>query len=461
MKKYKEYMDNVRASDTLHQRLVELDASGKRPIPWKRYGTMAAALALVVGLGGFAAWAAHINSWADPIPRYLPGVQDTQPEIADEPVPDIALVEPGDVTEPGEKTLGGYDVTVGSGPAAMVTHYVLPYIEYGDTSGQATAADWDIPPGATRRDLTGDEIVRLMGGEDVISDHLDWDEYDLTGWAAWYEDGSFWGAYIDGLLGYYGGPANQFQFAVTAGQLPPTCFGYPDSVTQEIRGLTVTADKADREEHIFKWPTYVHERRVSFMKGEYGYRFEMSCGGSGETAEELASRLVRQIAARGLELSAIEGTIPEFVPDYDPTYEDGMPDHYSDCPYCADGTAHTHPYDPNGAADPYYNVLSTYVCDICGQSLPAGMEHSHAPGTYYTCPDCGVTVLDGTAHHHENDSDICSGYPTPDPAGSGDICGLPLAPGTHICEVCGQSLTEGVEHSHNEEHHSSHHGNHH
>ncbi|MDE6281785.1 MAG: hypothetical protein K2M15_08390, partial [Oscillospiraceae bacterium] len=290
MKKYREYMDGVRVSDTLHQRLVGLEASGKRTIPWKRYGSMAAALALVVGLGRW--WMSREEVY-DPLVAYDP----VAPEIADEPVPDIALVEPGDVTEPGEKTIGGYEVISGSGENAIAAYYVLPYIEYGEADGIALA-DWDVPYGSTKRSLTQDEIIALMGGEDAVNTHLDWGGYELTGWAAWYEDGSFWGAYIFGSAG----PLNRFEFAVTAGQLPPTCFGYPESVTQEIRGLTVTADKADREEHIFSRPTYIHDRRVSFMKDGYGYRFEMSCAGSGEPAEELVSRLVCRIAGEGLAL---------------------------------------------------------------------------------------------------------------------------------------------------------------
>ena len=44
MKQYKEYMDKITVSDTLHQRLLELNAPEKRPVPWKRYAAAAAAL---------------------------------------------------------------------------------------------------------------------------------------------------------------------------------------------------------------------------------------------------------------------------------------------------------------------------------------------------------------------------------------------------------------------------------
>lgn len=295
MKKYKEYMNTVTAPDTLRQRLVELEAPASRPIPWKRYGSLAA--------GQFA-------------------------------------------------------------------------------------ADWDIPSGAARRELTGDEIIALMGGEDAVNTHLDWGMHILTGWGAWYEDGSFWGAYINGLIPNYGGPASQFEFAVTADQLPPTCIVFPGSETQEIRGLAVTADGADWEEDAFSFPVFVHQRRVSFMKGDYGYRFEMSCG-SGKTAEEMVSRLVCHIADRGLAL----------------TYT---------CSNCGCtfpfGSVHNDP------------AIGAEVCGICGQTIPTGTEHHCAGGTY-TCPDCGVTVPAGDKHYHTQDE-------------------------THTCDICGQTIPTGEAHDH-------------
>ena len=53
MKKYKEYMDGVTVSDTLHEKLRHLEQPKKKPQVWKKYGAMAAALVLVLGLGGW------------------------------------------------------------------------------------------------------------------------------------------------------------------------------------------------------------------------------------------------------------------------------------------------------------------------------------------------------------------------------------------------------------------------
>lgn len=461
MKRYKRYMDGVRASDTLRQRLRELKAPGKRPVPWKKYGSIAAALVLVLGLGawglgksgGLKALAAHFQPAA-------------VLEIVDDPTIDIAMVDSNDLPEPGQKTLGGYEVMITeSGCEQMVSYYILPYIEYGEVGGVQgqIAVDWDIPPGATRRELTRDEIAALLGGEDAVDTHLDWGGYELTGWAAWYEDGSFWGAYLQG----YQGPLDHFEFAVTAGQLPPTCIAHAESVTQEVRGLTVTADKYDGEHGC--------DRRVSFLKGDYGCRFDLTSTDA-EQAELLVSRLVCHIADRGLALtytcSNCGHTFPFGAPHNDPfiganegyvcscgQYVPTGAEHHCAgethiCSVCGQtlsvGEAHTHPYDPSMCEG--YPVPE--VCSICGEAVPAGAEHDCVT---ITCPDCGGTYVSGTAHH-------CGGYTCPD-------CGVTIPAGdrhyhtqneTYTCDVCGASYAAGTMHSHQENHHEeNHHGDHH
>lgn len=92
MKQYREYMDGVRVSDTLHRRLAELEAPARRPVPWVKYGSLAAALALVVGLGTW--WLSREEAY-DHLVDYDPAA----PENEVVAVPDIALVDPGDITE--------------------------------------------------------------------------------------------------------------------------------------------------------------------------------------------------------------------------------------------------------------------------------------------------------------------------------------------------------------------------
>lgn len=423
MKRYQQFMDGVAASDTLHRRLAELAEPKKRPVPWVKYGTMAAAVALVCSLG---AWGlGKVPGGPGQLAAcFMP---TAAPELGGLDEPDIATAEPGDVTEPAKRTLGGYDVTGGG----MTAHYVLPYIEYGDTRlGEVSqfAADWDIPGDAVRRDLTGEEIAALLGGEDAVSTHLDWDGYQLTGWAAWYEGGSFWGAYIQG----YAGPLDHFEFAVTAGQLPPTCIAYPSSVEQEVNGITVTADGHDSTATP-SGGVDASTRRVSFMKGDYGYRFDLT-GTSRALTEERVSRLVRQIADQGITPPGQAGSYT--CPDCGVYIEAGV-QHY----HAQDGSPRDRGENwcgtPGADTEAYPSNNAVLACRTCGGEVPDGTGHHCVPDPAggYVCGICGEAFPEGKVHSHE-------------------LCVLPPAPtpGIHTCEVCGQDIPTGMEHSHQENH---------
>ncbi len=480
MKRYQTFMDGVKAPDTLHQRLVELKQPGGRSVGWKKYAKAAAALALVVGVG---AWGLS-GGFPFAANRDLPLTElHAEDGVIDQP--DIALVEPGDAAGTGRRTLGGYEVAEGG----MAAYYVLPYIDYGEVEGAEMALDWDVPPGSVKRDLTREDIAALLGGEDALTTHLDWGGYELTGWAAWCEDGSFWGAYVQG----HGGELDHFELTVTAGQMPPTCIAYPGSVEQEINGVTVTADKYDG--------AYGCSRRVSFMKDEYGCRFDLT-GTDRERAEERVSRLVRQIIDGGVGADRLssDGAVLAHPWEADPNTGVGEPN-WNDsgegwtCPDCGvyleTGVEHYHTQDGSprdrgenwcgtqGAdTETYPSCSSTlgkavpegdsfltcrtcgggipdktwhhckpdgsggHVCGVCGESFPEGKVHSHevcvlplAPNTQ-TCPDCGEIYPEGTAHG----CTMCDGYPAP-----------------YVCEVCGEALPAGMEHSHQENHHQNHH----
>lgn len=427
MKKYMEYMDSVRASDTLHQRLLGLEAAGKRPAAWKKYGALAAALALVVGAG---AWGMAHGGWNALEDRFQP---DSRPEIAelDGPMPDIAIVEPGDVTEPGMKTIGGYEVQQGE----VVSYFMLPGIDYGMSDDMAQMSlDWDVPPGSVKRELTQADFAALFGGEDALSAHLGWGGYEITGWAAWKADGSFWGAFING----YKGSLDHFELAFTAGDvLPPTCIAYgEDGVVNQLWDVPVTAWGHDGRDGC--------GRRVEFLHDGYGFRFDIT-GSDVDSVCNLVSRAARLIIVDGVVADSIspDGAVLahpwEADPNYsvgEPNYEDGVPDQ--------DTSGKESPRD-RGENWCGTQGTDTETCPDCGATYPVGSEHEcelcgdPAP---HTCEICGEVYMEGTAHSHE-------------------VCGYPLAPDTHVCEVCGQALPAGVEHSHQEEHHQEHHSGHH
>lgn len=449
MKRYQKFMDGVRASDTLHRRLVELKEPEKKPAAWVKYGTVAAALALVVGAGAWGLraglpWAGYDERLVDRDPEnVMAGIPDIAPEESIEPAPHMFA--------------GSYEVT----RDGVTAHYLLPYIEYGGTQDTQTALDWDVPPGSVKRDLTQEEIAALMGGEDAVSTHLGWGvEYLLTGWAAWYEDGSFWGAYINGHMPNYGAAPRELEFAVTAGQLPPTCIAYPGSVEQNISGVMVTADKSDWEEPWGSSSYDVHERRVSFLKEDYGFRFEFSSGDP-ELTEEMVSRLVRWVIDSGVAVDQLssDGAVLAHPWEADPNTGVGEPN-WND-------SGETSGYDPNELADRGINpgeavpeADSWLTCRTCGGGIPDKTGHyCKADGSGgYVCGLCGEVFPEGKVHSHE----IC-GYPLAPDSHVCEVCGQTLPAGvehSHSCEVCGETLLEGVEHSHQEDHHQDHHGNH-
>lgn len=301
MKDYKSYMDHVNVSEEMHERLLDLDHGKKeeKPMRWKPYAAAAACAALLVGVGVWGVGARQNGErWRGQVDTFDPyaAIESTQPSDPD-PVQcaapsapstaeaiDLAPEDPNGA-EPGMKAIEGYETRETRAGVDVAVYHVLPWIDYGSANEAAAAAlDWDIPQNAARRDLSTDEIVALLGGTDAVDLHLDWSAYELTGWGAWYEDGSFWGAYLQG----YKGPLDHFEFAVTADQLPPTCIAFPGSVEQEVWGLTVTADKYDGKDGV--------SRRVSFMKDDYGYRFDLTATGEPEAAEKLVSRAVTWIA---------------------------------------------------------------------------------------------------------------------------------------------------------------------
>lgn len=319
MKKYFEYMDNRKVSDTLHQRLLNLEVPEKRPAAWKKYGATAAALALVVGIGAWGLSRGDWNAAAQADANAEPSIPEVDaPENGDIGQPDIAPEEPGGTADPGPNILGGFEVPgPENGEMSTTAFYAVPGIEYGMTKDVAQMElDWDLPAGCVRRDLTQADIAALFRQEQNLSFFLGWTGYTLTGWAAWYADGSLWGAYING----YKDAMERFEFAFMAGDTyPPTCIGYGNGKVNELWwGTPVTAYGFDGEHGC--------DRRVEFMKGGYGFRFDNS-GPDQDRVTWLSALLVRYLC------------------DYDPFGPDGsfVPESLS-----PEGAVLAHPWeDPN------------------------------------------------------------------------------------------------------------------
>ncbi len=352
MKKYNEYMDGVTVSDTLHEKLKHLEAPKKKPQTWKKYGAMAAALVLVLGLG---AWGVSRMSGPELGQTAEGPVSSSNAiEIAPEPVPSggpLTEPVPGDPVDPNARptTIGGYEVH-SDAFGGIVSFHMLPYIEYGQVE-EDTAASLALPLGVYRRELTAEEVNAILNGENIIGTHLDWSQYDLGGYALLHEDGTLFMLVIHGSKGNSG--MEHFVLEVAPGHIPATCMVYEESVVNEINGAEVTADGHDGK--------LASTRRVSFLYDEFGYRFEVT-GADKEDVERKVSRLVRFIL----------GGVNEFVENGDKDYRVtdirlnfsavpavGMPDTGSgtvivppETLYDENGNAYTQGYDPSASQPP-------------------------------------------------------------------------------------------------------------
>ncbi len=279
MKKYQEYMDHVTVSDTLHEKLKNLEEPKKKPQAWKKYGVAAAALVLVLGIGATGLSVGRNRELGEIGQEPSnPLIENTEPAIEPAPAPMP--------NSPGMEMMGGYELRHGEGPDSAVEYLYLPYIQYGEVEYEMQA-DFAPPVGVTRRDLTPEEIEALFGGEYNLISHLNWSDYTLYAHAMVWPDDSLWMLCVSGIKGDSG--YEHFTLEVAPNMLPPTCLVYEESVINNIWEREVRADRYDGE--------HASTFRVSFMDRGYGYRFVISGNPNNSVIAERVSRLVRWIIA--------------------------------------------------------------------------------------------------------------------------------------------------------------------
>ena len=386
MKRYKDYMDAVEVSDTLHEKLNDLEEPRKKSQPWARYGAAAAALALIVGAG---AWGLSRGGWSALMENFRPAAE-VAPEIADVPAlypdPDIALEDPNgrpfvDPIPPGARTDGGYEVVHGdkNDPNTMVSYYLLPYLEWADANAlPQNSMDYVLaPPDAIRRDATWDDVLMFTGGEKAMADHLLWDGLDWSGTLWFLEDDTPCAASLYAEGKGIKGIDLSVSLEVMKGGKVPSCVVLPKEYyeTSQWQDVKVTALK-NGGYMITDGGAELNERReVSFFCGGTGYKLTLYTNDVG-LANELCARFVRYAVDGGFHLYALsdepaydedlpdKGFPPEVVPTANILHPgdegyvepfpapDGVPDEDNsasfdpNCPYCADGTVHTHPAAP-------------------------------------------------------------------------------------------------------------------
>lgn len=262
---YQAYMDTIAVSPALHQKLMGLTAP-RREIRWRRYGSLAAALVVVIGA---AAWCL--------------GRLDLLPSR--------------------HQSVGGYEVLEGDAS----TYVELPAIAYGTDSSESSRLDYALiaPEDSVEQELTEADIFTLVGGETALRNHLGWENLTWSGQGIFLSDGSLWHLYLWGE-----GPDLAISLDLLAGdEVPPDCVVTEADTVTDVMGVSVKGytggiyGKSDEEtgETVIWLP---ESRTVEFSANGAGYRFQVYGGeGKGSRVEELVARFVRLAVADGLNLS--------------------------------------------------------------------------------------------------------------------------------------------------------------
>ena len=297
MKRYQEYMEQVEVSRDLHERLTGLSAP-RQGVPWKKYGAIAAALVLAVGLGAFGLW--------DGLGR---GTEMSRPGTAEND-PDIATLPPGETPDPGwgDQTDGGYELTDGE----MVAYYMLPYIQYNPAGTGATDLDRIYPPGSSYRKITHQDVIDMLGGEEALADHLNWAGCQWTDTVHFGGDGKFiyialWGEREDLL----------FELQLSPDEIPPDCIADEGEVVSQFHGVDIIGRMGGSYGKTGDDGTVLYTldegREVSFLANGLGVRFQ-AYGPDRDTVEENVARLVRWAVVEGMDLALSQGAVTPIPP---------------------------------------------------------------------------------------------------------------------------------------------------
>ena len=325
-------MDRVRVSDAFHNRLLHLEQPEKGRPHRARYGALAACAVLLVGV---AVYAAGSGLRTRPGENFRPDAEPVQCAAPTAPAgpenTDIALVEPGDVEEPGMKTIPGFEVRENRAGVDIASYYVLPWIDYGSkdavisgTQASLISRDYAAPEGSTFRELTRDDILAVVGGGDALSTLLSWDGFEFSGSATFNADGSVWELSLSGKRDDF-----FFWLELAPGALPLTCVVVEPHTTTEIWGVEVTGRYGGIHGEGENREVWMPEsREVEFLANGVGCRFALyGLEGESEAVETMVSRFVRHAILEGLDLTALNagGSLPTVDPTVDPGFSVGEP----------------------------------------------------------------------------------------------------------------------------------------
>jgi hypothetical protein len=282
MKRYREYMDTVEVSPELHEKLMGLSAPKRTP-SWKRYGAIAAALVLVVGIGALGQSALNHRGNSE---RYT--TEGT----------DLALLQPGDdiVETDDNQTDGGYEVT----REGLTSYYILPAIVYNEETAGASADYSLAEPGSLSRSATLEDVKALLDGADM-GVHLLWEEDWNWDGTVWFEsDGTPCAAAL-----YADGDGVSMRMELRAGSAVPDCIVLPDDDYEKTRFLDVEISALkDVGYAVIDGVEMGESRKLSFYAKDMGCKLTIY-GTDGDRVEALCARFARWGIAEGFDLAAL------------------------------------------------------------------------------------------------------------------------------------------------------------
>lgn len=307
MKNYKSYMDRVHVSDEFHNRLLHLEPQKPRRPAWQKYGALAACAALLIGAWAFAMsrpdlWGSlseRFHPDAEPVPCAAPSAAGATEAI------DLAPADPDDITEPGMKTIPGFEVPENRAGVDVVSYYMLPWIDYGEQGAPVTSQvsiDYAAPEGSTFRELTREDVLALTGGEEALNTLLAWDGFEFSGSVTFNSDSTVWEMCLAGKRDDL-----YFQLELAPDALPRTCVVVEPHATTAIWGVEVTGRYGGIHGEGENREVWMPEsREVEFLANGVGCRFALyGLEGQGEAVETMVSRFVRHAILEGLNLSAV------------------------------------------------------------------------------------------------------------------------------------------------------------
>ena len=276
MNRYRNYMDRISAPSNLHEKLLAGEPPRRRKARYAPAFALAAACCLLAVVGLWQPWRGAVLQDVSP----TAGVASTPASTQTDQEHTLYVEDPFQ-----GQPHGFFNVTGLAFPDCTNSEAVM--VDYGP------GGDWFM------EQMTAQDIITTLGGEEEVPWVLCWSGFGLDGQVIYLDDGSVWNAAIHGIQG-----ETEFTLTLWPGQYPLLSPIYGDAVTEDINGLAVTSwstcydcDGDDLDEYTYHVDFQYEDLGVSFtvtgsdfdpanwlanVLAQYGY--------DGFTTEHLVSR---------------------------------------------------------------------------------------------------------------------------------------------------------------------------